>query len=38
MVWGCYSGVWLGALVPVKGNINASSFTAFYIRNIVGTV
>lgn len=41
MVWGCYVvGVWLGALVPVKGIINASSFTAFksfYTPFIVGT-
>ena len=25
MIWGCFSGVGLGPLVPVKGNLNASA-------------
>ncbi|MCI4391978.1 hypothetical protein PGIGA_G00140630 [Pangasianodon gigas] len=26
MVWGCFSGVGLGPLLPVKGNVNASAY------------
>jgi len=26
MVWGCFSGVGLGLLVPVKGTLNASAY------------
>ena len=26
MVWGCFSGVWLGPLVPVKGTLKTSAY------------
>uniref|UniRef100_A0A3B4BUR0 G-protein coupled receptors family 1 profile domain-containing protein n=1 Tax=Pygocentrus nattereri TaxID=42514 RepID=A0A3B4BUR0_PYGNA len=41
MVWGCFSGVGLSPLVPVKGALNASTprdFGQFHTPNFVGTV
>uniref|UniRef100_A0A3B4EIG5 Protein kinase domain-containing protein n=1 Tax=Pygocentrus nattereri TaxID=42514 RepID=A0A3B4EIG5_PYGNA len=41
MVWGCFSGVGLGPLVPVKGALKASAprdFGQFHAPNFVGTV
>ena len=37
MVWGCYSGVGLGPLVPVKGALKVSGYQDI-LDNFVGTV
>lgn len=35
MVWGCFSGVWLSSLLPVKGNLNSSAYQDISTSSIV---